>query len=217
MNIPELKGKPLPLAVIAGVMALVSVVTLFTAGYFGPGVRAVDPRVTTEFEGGAIRKQTPAAPTAIPTTMDGEVARTAERLGEATALAFAASLHGAAEQLRGHPPHTVRDLLAGIAARNLMPPVITPTQDEDVLASPHGTLFVRYRPMPLGIEVIAIGRDPEDGPALLVRIPDEVSEKGEAKLYIAGTLGNVQVPAPFAPAAEVIALGWSPEIWGSLK
>jgi hypothetical protein len=65
--------------------------------------------------------------------------------------------------------------------------------------------------------LISIGHKPSDGPALIVRIPDELSEKGEAKLYVAGSLSAVRVPAPFSPAAEVIALGWSPEFLRSLK
>jgi hypothetical protein len=50
-----------------------------------------------------------------------------------------------------------------------------------------------------------------------VRIPNELSDKGEVKLFIAGSLSNIRIPAPFAPEAEVIALGWSPEPMRSLK
>jgi hypothetical protein len=69
----------------------------------------------------------------------------------------------------------------------------------------------------LGIEVVSIGIKPEHGPALIVRVPDETSEKGEARLYIAGRLTGVTVPAPFTSEAELIALGWSPERLRSLK
>jgi hypothetical protein len=51
----------------------------------------------------------------------------------------------------------------------------------------------------------------------MVRVPDESAEKGEAKLYIANRLNGVGIPAPFAPAAEVIASGWSPERLRSIK
>jgi hypothetical protein len=50
-----------------------------------------------------------------------------------------------------------------------------------------------------------------------VRIPDELSDKGETKLFIAHSLSDVRIPLPFAPAAEVIALGWSPETLRLLK
>jgi hypothetical protein len=69
----------------------------------------------------------------------------------------------------------------------------------------------------VGIEVVSIASKPEYGPALIVRLPDETSDKGEAKLFIADRLQGVTVPMPFAPAAEVIALGWSPERLRSLK
>jgi hypothetical protein len=164
-----------------------------------------------------LSKQSPAQQTTIPTLIDGEVARTADRIGEATALALSACLYAAGEHTRGRTPRTVRDLLAGVAVRNLIPPGLTLTQSEGVMASPHGTLSVRYRPLPLGIEVISIGNKPEYGPALIARVPDELSDKGEATLFIANGLAGVKLPSPFAPSAEVIALGWSPEQWRSLR
>jgi hypothetical protein len=108
------------------------------------------------------------------------------------------------------------DLLAGVTTQNLLPPGVTLTQS-GVLVSQYGTLSIRYRPAPLGIEVVSAGHRPEDGPALIVRIPDELSDKGEARLFIAGSLSDVRIPAPFAPSAEVIALGWAPETLRSLK
>jgi len=179
--------------------------------------KTIDPRVTMEFGEGASAKQTSTKQTGIPTMIDGEVARTAERLGEATALALSASLYVASEQLKGRAPRNAHDLLAGLASQNFISPGVALTQIEGGLVSTYGSVSVRYRPAPLGIEVISIGHKPADGPALIVRIPDELSEKGEAKLYVASSLGTVRVPAPFAPAAEVIALGWSPETFHSLK
>jgi hypothetical protein len=101
--------------------------------------------------------------------------------------------------------------------QNLLPPGLALTQTEGTLTSTYGSISVRYRPMPLGIEVVAFGREPADGPALMVRVPDEAAEKGEAKLYIANRLTGMRIPAPFAPAAEVIALGWSPEPLRALR
>jgi hypothetical protein len=149
--------------------------------------------------------------------MDGEVARTADRIGEATALALSAGLYAATEQLNKRTPRGVRDLLAGVAQKGLMPPGLVGAGSEGTFVSERGSLSVRYRPSPLGIEVVSIGIKPEHGPALIVRVPDETSEKGEARLYIAGRLTGVTVPAPFASEAELIALGWSPERLRSLK
>jgi hypothetical protein len=205
-------SKPWPLLIVAA--AAFFIASTFVTNYFR--LRAIDPRVTVEFSEGASVKQTSYRQIVIATTIDGEVARTAERIGEATALALSASLYAASEQIKGRAPRAARDLLAGIAAQKLLPPGVTPTQ-EGVLVSAYGFLSIHYRPAPLGVEVISVGHRPEDGPALIVRTPDELSDKGETKLFIARSLSEVKIPAPFAPAAEVIALGWSPEILRSLK
>jgi hypothetical protein len=205
-------SKPWPLLIAAAVALLIA--ATFVTNYFR--LRAIDPRVTVELGEGASVKQTSYRQTVIATTIDGEVARTAERIGEATALALSVSLYAASEQIKGRAPRATRDLLTGIVAQKLLPPGVTPTQ-EGFLVSAYGFLSIRYRPAPLGVEVVSVGHRPEDGPALIVRIPDELSDKGETKLFIARSLSDVKLPAPFAPAAEVIALGWSPEILRSLK
>jgi hypothetical protein len=177
---------------------------------------AIDPRVTVELGEAANVKQASARQPVIATTIDGEVARTAERVGEATALALSASLYVAGEQIKGRSPRAAQDLLAGIAAQNLLPPGLAFTQG-GALVSAYGSLSVRYRPVPFGVEVVSVGHKREDGPALIVRIPEELSDKGDPSFFIARSLSDVRIPAPFAPAAEVIALGWSPETLRSLK
>ena len=154
---------------IAGLAASLVVAAALVASHFSS--RAIDPRVTMEFGEGASVKQVSAGRTVIPTTIDGEVARTAERIGEATALALSASLYAASEQIKGRSPRGAPDLLAGIAARNLLPPGVTLSQG-GALVSAYGALSVRYRPSPLGVEVVSVGHKPEDGPALIVRIPE---------------------------------------------
>lgn len=193
--------------------ALLVIALSFAAGYVGSGAKTVDPRVTLDSASPLIEAKSPAKPpqTTVVSVMEGEVARTADRIAEATALALSASLYAATEQLKGRAPRSVRDLVAGLAAANLLPPGLQLTQAEGTLAAPRGTLSVRYRPAPLGVEIVALGREPADGPALIVRVPDENAEKGEARLFLANRLREVNVPAPFAPAAEVIAAGWSPE------
>jgi hypothetical protein len=149
--------------------------------------------------------------------MDGEVSRTADRFAEATAMAFSAGVRLADAGIRGRLPRDVQTLLADIARNGLLPPGLAATGSAGTFATANGSLSVRYRPSPVGIEVVSIASKPEYGPALIVRLPDETSDKGEAKLFIANRLQGVTVPAPFAPAAEVIALGWSPERLRSLK
>ena len=199
---------------IAGLTVSSVFAAAFTVSHFRS--RTIDPRVTMEFGQVAPANQAPPRQIVIATTIDGEVARTAERIGEATALALSASLYAASEQIKGRDPRDTQDLLARIAAKNLLPPGLSLTKD-GALVSAYGALSVRYRPAPLGVEVVSLGNRREDGPALIVRIPDELSDKGEAKLFIAGSLSDVRIPAPFAPTAEVITLGWSPETLRSLR
>ena len=107
-------------AIIAGLMALLTITAALGASCFGS--RAIDPRVTVEFgQRTAAQSAFPKQPV-IATTIDGEVACTAERISEATALALSASLYAAREQLNGHAPHVSPELIAGLAARNLLPP-----------------------------------------------------------------------------------------------
>ncbi|MCG3145023.1 MAG: hypothetical protein HONDAALG_02564 [Gammaproteobacteria bacterium] len=207
-------------AIVAGLTAALVVIAPFAIRIaLNARATTVDPRVTLDSARPltAVGLTTAARPPEVVSVMDGEVSRTADRIGEATALALASSLYAATEQIKGRAPRSVQDLLSGLAARNLLPPGLAITQSEGTLSSTYGSISVRYRPMPLGIEVVALGREPADGPALMVRVPDEAAEKGEARLYIANRLNGVSIPAPFAPAAEVIASGWSPERLRSIK
>ncbi len=213
MIIHQLKLTPVT---IIGLIAFVVFAAILTAGFFS-ALKAVDPRVIIEFSNQATANRETAKQPVIPTMIDGEVVRTADRIGEATALALAASLYAASEQTRGRTPRNVQNLLAGLAAQNLLPPDLTITQAEATLISPSGNLSVRYRPVPFAIEVVSIGNKSENGPALIVRVPDEVHKQGEARLFLATSLTGLRVPAPFAPAPEVIALGWRSERLRALK
>jgi hypothetical protein len=206
-------SKQWPLLIAGSVASLVIAVSMIT---FYLRLRAIDPKVTMEFGYGSIPKPPSTRQTIIASTIEGEVAHTAERIGEATALALSACLYVTSEQIKGRAPRGAPDLLAGIAARNLLPPGLSFIKGGGFVSA-YSALSIRYRPAPLGIEVISIGHKMEDGSALMVRIPDELSDKGEARLFFADSLSNVRIPAPFAPSAEVIALGWSPEHLRSLK
>ena len=215
MSIKHLPHRNLGPLVIVGLTAFLFVAASLTIALRASGV---DPRVTLEQGSGPSHKRsTVAAPPGIATAMDGEVARTADRIGEATALALSTGLYATTEQLNKRTPRSVGALLAGVAQKGLMPPGLIGAGSEGTFVSQSGSLSVRYRPAPLGIEVVSIGNKPEHGPALIVRVPGGASEEGEARLYIAGSLTGVTVPAPFATEAELIALGWSPERLRSLK
>src|SRR5262249_57926721 len=74
--------------VVVCATAFIVLATFLATGYFR--AKAVDPRVTLEYSGGPARGQTPAGQTGIATTPDGEGARTAGRIGAATAPALSA-------------------------------------------------------------------------------------------------------------------------------
>ena len=208
-----------PLWVVCATALLVIASSVFVSHFFGKSIRMIEPRVTMESgsnTGEKAIKVKEVRRKVVVTATDGEVARMADRVGEAEALALATSLYAATEQIRGRTPRTADDLLAGVAARNLLPPGLTLTQDEGAIASPHSNLYVRYRPAPLAIEVLALGRESRDGPALLVRVPDG-NKDGGASLFIATRISDVNIPTAFAPASEVISAGWSPEPLRSLK
>ncbi|MCI0389673.1 MAG: hypothetical protein MOB07_13050 [Acidobacteria bacterium] len=198
------------LSPVVGLTILLVVVGILA---FALRTNAVDPRVTLEQGRAASGKRPAPVPAAarLAAAMDGEVSRTADRVGEATALALSAGVYLASAGVKGRLPRDVRTLMSGLAQNGLLPPGLAMTGSAGTLVSAQGSLSVRYRPAPLGVEVVSIASRPERGPALIVRLPDETSDKGAASLYVADRLQGVTVPAPFAPAAEVIALGWSPE------
>jgi len=209
-----------PLTVICCTAMLVVASSAIANHFLGKSTSAIDPRVTMESERGADEKESKEKEQrrrVVVTAMDGEVARTADRVAEAQAVAIATSLYAASEQIKGRTPRTANDLLAGVAAQNLLPPGLTLTPGEGMMVSAHSNLFVRYRPVPLAIEVLALGQEPRDGPALLVRVPDDSMRDSGASLFMATRIRDVNVPPAFSPAAEVISAGWSLEPHRSLK
>jgi hypothetical protein len=196
--------------IIVGLTALIVVMLGFFLSLRTP---AVDPRVTLEDRQDSIpqRPTINNPPPRIASVWDGEVMRLADRIGEATGLALAASIYAASEQVKNRTPRSVGDLMSGVAQQGLLPPGLRFTKSPGGLLGPRGILIVRYRLAPLAVEVVSTGYKPEDGPALIVRVPDYLSEKGEANLYLANKQQGVEFPVPFAPAPQVIALGWIPE------
>lgn len=194
-------------------------VILIVVGMLSSRTSAVDPRVTMQEELVSQDRRSAPAPAALrlAAAMDGEVSHTADRIAEATTMAFSAGVYLSGAGIKGRLPRDVQTLMAGLAQNGLLPPGLGKTESAGTFVSAWGSLSVRYRPAPLGVEVISIAGKPEYGPALIVRIPDEISDKGEASLYVSDRLQGVVVPAPFAPAAQVIPLGWNPERLRSLK
>ncbi len=163
--------------------------------------------------------------------MDGEVIRTTERLREMSALTTALVLYVAHERMEGRKLNTVSELLAEIEREGLMPPGVRREAQAGVCTTTHrsvtgetvahGNLFVRYRPQPIGIEVVSVGIEQRDGPSLMMRVPEDLANGGAgeegATFFMATRLDEVKVPRAFADESEVISGGWSRESLRAVK
>lgn len=213
-----LQRRKMPVLIVGIVVALIVGSRLLSIALPERSGR-VDPHVSlTENQAEQIvQRQRQQQVRAFMAASEGEVSRTEERIREATALVTAASLFAAKESLDKRTPPSVTALLSGVNAAGLLPPGMQLLDSSGIVSSARGQLFVRYRLEPLGIEVVSIGKERIDGPALLVRVPDDVMSEDGARLYLATRLDEITVPAPFAHEAEVIALGFAPEPLRALK
>lgn len=138
---------------------------------------------------------------------DSEVPRTAERLRDVTAVAIAASTYVVEGAMTGRTPRDASEIAAGIAKRQLIPAEWL-TKQSGVLQTAHGTLHVRYSPSTLSVEVISIPNGPADGPALLIRIPDDENTAVGPRYFESMQVDGILYPNIFAPIAEIISAGW---------
>lgn len=191
--------------IVVGVVALAVVGFSIASRRIG----VVEPRVTIDpgvKESEAAQTATRLRLQVVQRAMNGEVSMTADRLREAAALAAAASLIAVNE--RESATAKGWNLLGRVAAHNLLPPVAAFTGRSNMLATPHGSLILHFRPTPLGVEVLSLGKDKTAGPALIIRVMGDMPGAGGLKVWMATTLDRVQLPRPFADEPEVIAAGW---------
>ena len=138
---------------------------------------------------------------------DSEVPRTAERLRDVTAVAISASTYVVEGAMSGRTPHDAGEIVAGIAKRQLIPLEWLTTQS-GVLQTSHGTLHLRYSPNDLTVEVVSAPKDHSDGPAMLIRIPDNENTTVGSRYFESMQLDGITYPAAFAPIPEIIRAGW---------
>src|SRR5262245_56766582 len=148
---------------------------------------------------------------AAPVLPDGEVVRTAARVREVSAMVTGLTLLAVNEAIARRPATTVQSLTDRFAAAGLLPPGIRRHAANGVFESERGLIYVRYRPEPLAIEVVSIGRTPIDGPAIVGRLATGTDDDSGAALFIAGRISGAPLPEPFAPTSQVAAMGWSVE------
>lgn len=189
----------------AGVLVMVA---LSLIGRIAGSTGITDPRVgvvtRNTVEAAAARQRQ--GYQAVAAAMGGEVATTAERMQEATALATAASLLIASELGQGRAPASADQLISALLQRTLLPGFSAGAQP-GTLTTVHGTLAVRYRRTPIGVEVVALGKDRKAGQAILVRVAAD-DGASESLIWLAESLDQVAIPQPFVPAPEVMAAGW---------
>ena len=143
---------------------------------------------------------------------DSEVPRTAERLRDTTAVSVAAITYVVEGAMTGHPPRDTNEILTGIAQRQLVPQEWL-TNEPGVLRMPHGTVHLRYSPNSLTVEVVSVPNERTDGPAILIRIPDQENTGVGARYFESMQLDGIVYPSPFAPIPEIIASGWQPRLF----
>jgi hypothetical protein len=204
-------SRPSPMFVLGTVAAFLVLLLLIAPAMRRFFSDRLDPRISFE-QNRARRKSDGVAQTRKPTAttiFDGEVYRTEGRLREASAVAIAATLSGVASLTEHHPVRNVNELLQDIARRGLLPPGVELAPDRNLLVSEHSRVHVRLRAEPFAVEVLSFGRERIDGPALLLRVPDEKQNKNEpARYFYSLKLEGVTVPDPFANPSAVLACGW---------
>lgn len=208
------RWRPSPLVVVgattAGVIALL--LTLNWLAVRNRGVNAhveiADPLIEAD-----VARTAPHTPTrGLP---DGEVERTAERVREASALVMGLTLFAVNEGLNRRAAANVGTLVARFAASNLLPPGVRQNIAQGVLESGRALIYVRYRPEPLAVEVVSVGRERSDGPSLIARIATGGSAGTDAdagaSLFIARGLGDVPLPEAFTAPPRMTSLNWVSE------
>jgi hypothetical protein len=140
---------------------------------------------------------------------DSEVPRTAERLRDVTALAIAASANVVEGAINRRLPRDINAIVADITSRGLIPADWV-TNEPGVLEMPHASVHLRYLPATLSVELISVPKERNDGPAILIRIPDSENPSVGIRYFESMQLDSIVYPPPFAPIALIIASGWQP-------
>lgn len=202
--------RPSPPSIVIATAALVMAVTLL-AGWFN--ARSYRTKARVEIADPVIEASAPTSSiTANASNLpDGEVARMALRVREATGVLIGLALLTVNEQMNNRNVASVDALIALMSARGLLPPGVKLTTTKSELASDHATIYVRFRPQPLGLEVVSIGRERLDGPPLIARLSTGGDDSTGALLLVAKRTEGSNLPEPFASSAEVSSLNWSVE------
>ena len=197
------------ISVAAGAFFVLVIMPLILHREKSARMATVDPQVTIGDEGSESSAGRNAPMYRWP---DSEVPRTAERLRDVTAVAIAATSSVVEGAMQGHLPRDAGEIVAHIRERQLIPAEWL-TQQPGVLQMPRGTIHLRYSPRDMSVEVVSVPLDRKDGPAILIRLPDQENSGVGARYFESLQLDGIVYPAPFAPIAELIAYGWQPRLF----
>lgn len=209
MKTKKKKWRPSPTLIVT-LTALVVIAGMLLAGWLNARRNRVKARV--EIAEPAMENRT-AQFSATGNTInlpDGEVAKTASRVREATGLLLGLAMIAVTEQMNNRSPASADALVELMVKRNLLPPGIRQTLNKGVLFSDRATIYLRYRPAPLGIEVVSVGSERSDGPSVIARLASGGNDNSAAVLLVAKK-ADATIPEPFAPFSQTILAGWSVE------
>ncbi len=146
----------------------------------------------------------------------GEVVDTSRRLRETGALGFAVSLSILDEaRTRRQIPGSINGLINAVVSRDLMPPGLSVENGE--IRSVSSVIYIRYQPEPMQLEFVSAPTEARFGPALMLRFPLTSADGKNIAYFQSAKVENVNLPAPFAPAHEVIRGGWTLEAWRGME
>jgi hypothetical protein len=209
MKSEKRRWRPSPLIVVLTTAAIVIVVTM-VLGW----LNARRYRTTASVEIGepavAIEASLPPASVVTSILPDDEVARMAMRIRETTGLLMGLTILAISEQISNRNPGNVEALVNLMSQRNLLPPGIDRVSG-GALASDHATIYVRYCSRPIGVEVVSVGREKLDGPAVIARLYAGGDDDAGAVLLIAKRFEGIAIPRAFAPLTEIATFDWSIE------
>ena len=196
-------------SVVGGAFLILVLVPLILHRGKSARMATVDPEVMIADTGSQL---SPPPFTPLYRLPDSEVPRTAERLRDVTAVGVAAVTYAMQCGIRGHWPHDVSEIVTAIVERQLIPAEWL-TNQPGVLQMPHSTVHLRYSPDYGQIEVVSVPNERQDGPGILIRIPDPENPSVSARYFESLHLDGIVYPAPFAPIAEIVTSGWQPRLF----
>jgi hypothetical protein len=142
----------------------------------------------------------------------GEVLDTSRRLRETGAfgLAVCLSILDEAKNKR-QIPGSISALVNAARSRDLLPPGLTVENGE--IRSQSSRIYIRYQPDPVQLEFVSVPLDSRFGPALMLRFPLRSADGKNIAYFQSSKVEDINLPPPFAPAHEVIRIGWTLESW----